>query len=377
LKNEWGEAVVLSGICRSRRPSTPYIFTIMKKIYYVLLLPMVLFSLTISYGGNPDRQGEAGAYELLMNPWARSAGLHSLPVSMVRGVEAMRLNVAGISRINKLEVQVSHAIYLEGTDISMNALGVSTRVGQSGAFALSLMALDFGEIRETTVDQPEGTGATFSPNFFNLGLGYAYTFENKISVGIAMRAVSESISDLSAFGLAVDAGVQYVTGEQDNFKFGISLRNVGTPMKFSGEGLVTNVPVNNDQYELALEQRSASFELPSMLNIGLSYDFLIGDKNRVTAVGNFTSNSFSRDQLGGGIEYALNEMFMLRAAYRADIGAAGEVDEPIYTGLSAGASLDVPITRGENKGLRLGIDYAYRATKVWSGTHNLSVRINI
>ena len=24
------------------------------------------------FGGNPDRQGEAGAYELLLNPWART-----------------------------------------------------------------------------------------------------------------------------------------------------------------------------------------------------------------------------------------------------------------------------------------------------------------
>jgi len=350
----------------------------MKHLYTRLSLLTAVFLLPLAslYAGNPDRQGEAGAYELLMNPWARSAGLHSMPVSMVRGVEAMRLNVAGLSRINKLEVQVGHAIYLQGTDLGMNALGVATKMGKNGALGISLMALDFGDIRETTVDQPEGTGATFSPSFFNLGIGYAYTFENKISVGFALRAVSQSISNLSAFGFAVDAGVQYVTGEQDNFKFGIALRNIGTRMKFSGEGLATPVNIPGGNYELTLEQRSASFELPSMLNIGVSYDFLIGDKNRVTALGNFTSHSFSRDQIGGGVEYALNEMFMLRAGYKLDVGDFPEAQAPVYTGLSAGASLDVPISR-ENKDLRLGIDYAYRATKIWQGTHNVSVRINL
>ena len=34
------------------------------------------------------------------------------------------------------------------------------------------------------------------------------------------------------FGWAIDAGVQYVSGEKDNFKLGISLRNIGSPMQF-------------------------------------------------------------------------------------------------------------------------------------------------
>ena len=66
--------------------------------------------------GNPDRQGEAGAYELLMNPWARSAGLHTMNTSGVQGVEALRLNVAGLSRINQFEVATSYANYLQGTE---------------------------------------------------------------------------------------------------------------------------------------------------------------------------------------------------------------------------------------------------------------------
>ena len=37
--------------------------------------------------------------------------------------------------------------------------------------------------------------------------------------------------------VAVDAGIQYVTGPNDNIHFGISLRNIGTPMRYSGEGL--------------------------------------------------------------------------------------------------------------------------------------------
>ena len=350
----------------------------MQKLHTLLLLVLGMCAFW-PYGlqaGNPDRQGEAGAYELLMNPWARSAGLHSMPTSFVRGVESMRVNVAGLARVNKLEVVAGHGIYLQGTDLNMNALGIASRVGKGGAIGISLMALDFGDIPVTTTDQPEGTGSTFSPNFFNIGIGYAYTFENKISVGVLLRGVSETIADLSAFGLAIDAGVQYVTGEEDNFKFGIALRNVGTRMVFRGEGLATQVQLEGRQYELTVDQRSAAFELPSLLNLGVSYDFRFGAYHRLTTLGNFTANSFMRDQLGIGAEYALNERFILRAAYKLNLGVENEFEEPVYSGLSAGASLDVPINP-KNQDLRLGIDYAFRTSKLWGGTHNFGIRFNL
>ncbi len=330
------------------------------------------------YAGNPDRQGEAGAYELLLNPWAQSAGLHSMTTAMVSGVESMRINVAGLVRIPKTQVLIGHTRYLVGTGVNLNAVGLGQRVGTNGVFGLSLMALDFGDIPVTTTNQPEGTGATFSPNFFHLGLSYAHIFENKVSVGLTVRAISESTSNLTAQGFAIDAGVQYVTGEQDNFKFGISLRNIGTPMRFGGEGLsfrATN-PDGTINYDLSYDRQAASFELPSLLNIGASYDIHLNARNRFTLVGNFTSNSFSRDAIGGGVEYAFNEVFMLRGGYRYDLGAdLDNFTENVYSGLSAGVTLEVPFSDDGNT--RLAVDYGYRATSPWSGSHNLTLRFTL
>lgn len=347
----------------------------MKKIIYTIIALGVCTGTALA--GNPDRQGEAGAYELLMNPWARSAGLHTMTTANVQGVEANWINVAGLSRINKTEVAVGNADYLRGTDIRMNAFGVSQRVGKSGAFGLSLMALSLGDIPVTTTEQPEGTGATYSPSIFNIGFGYAHTFENKVSVGVLIRGISESLADVSAFGFAIDAGVQYVTGEQDNFKFGISLRNVGSRMSFGGEGLSISGPrPGRGTYELTFDQRSASFELPSMLNIGMSYDFILGEKNRITAIGNFTANSFSEDMIGGGLEYAFSNILMLRGGYRYDFGSSNPEAAPLYSGPAAGASLELPLSK-ENKKTRLGIDYAWRQTNIYNGTHNIGIRLSI
>ena len=183
---------------------------------YLLSLLLGLGCAT-AYAGNPDRQGEAGAYELLLNPFARSAGLSSMSTAYVAGAEAMRINVAGLGRVDGFEVTASNMQYLVGTDIDMNAVGFAADLGRGQAIGVTLAALSFGEIDLTTTSTPEGSGATFSPTFFHIAIGYSKTFDEKISVGVGMRFINEAIFNASATGFAVDAGVQYVRGEDDAF----------------------------------------------------------------------------------------------------------------------------------------------------------------
>lgn len=345
-----------------------------------LIIPIfILFTFSSLYAGNPDRQGEAGANELLLNPWARSAGLHTLSTSFIGGVEAMRLNVAGLGRFSSgSEFYLGNARLFEGSDISMNALGFASKVGKNGALGISLAAMDFGDIEITTVDQPDGIGGNVNATFMHLGVGYSYTYANKISVGALVRVISETLTDVTAIGAAIDAGVQYVTGENDEFKLGVSLRNVGTPMRFTGEGLSfqTSNPDGTANYLITAGQRSQRFELPSVLNIGVSYDIYFMEKSFVRAAGNFTSNAFSRDNIGLGAEVHLNNLIVLRGAYRYDLGTVpGDAQNNIYTGIAAGASVEVPFKKGSDR--KVSIDYAYRTTNPFRGTHNIGIRLSI
>lgn len=345
-------------------------------IYHVLI-SICLLTLGNLYAGNPDRQGEAGASELLFNPWARSAGLHSMTTSSVMGVEAMRLNIAGLARVPGTELLIANTRLFEGTDIQLNAIGFARKMGENSAFGISLNSVNFGDIPITTTSQPEGTGGFFSPNFFNIGVGYSYMYANKISVGILVRGVSESLTNVSAFGLAIDAGVQYVTGENDNFKLGISLRNIGAPMKFGGEGLSYEVdnPASTAEFKITFDARSEQFELPSVLNIGTSYDFIPTEDIIVRATANFTANSFSRDELGGGVEFFFKDFVVLRTAYKTELNQSISSERNVYTGFAGGFSLYLPVKKLGNK--KIGIDYAYRATDPFRGTHNFSVRLNL
>lgn len=339
-----------------------------------LILSFLFVALTGAtlWAGNPDRQGEAGASELLLNPWARSAGVHTMSTASIAGVESMRLNVAGLGRINKGELLVANTRLYEGTGLGMNSIGFATKMGENGALGITLTAMDFGDIEITTVDQPAGTGGTYSPNFFQLGLGYAYTYENKISVGVLFRSITESLPTVTATGFAIDAGVQYVSGDKSEFKLGISLRNTGSTMEFGGEGLSfqTVAPdAQGNEYNLTVNQRGENFELPSQLNIGISYDFHIQEDMFLRALGNFASNAFSTDQIGVGAELYFRDLVVLRGAYKYDLDAVAE-QANVYTGLAAGVSVFVP-AGGENR--KFVIDYAYRTTDPFKGTHNIAL----
>jgi len=345
----------------------------MKKSILILFVILAGLGNSTLWAGNPDRQGEAGAYELLINPWAKGMAMNSLNASYVRGVEALRVNVAGIGRIRKSEAMIGHTRWLVPSGVSVNAFGYATRVGENGAFGFELMALDLGEIRVTTTASPEGTGATYKPNFFNLGLGYAHNFGEKVSVGVLVRGVAESISDLSAFGFGIDGGVQYVTGPQNNFKMGIAVRNIGSPMKFSGDGLSTQL-TSPEGTSLTYDVRLSRFELPSLLHIGLSYDFIFGENLVLAPVANFTSNSFGRDVIGVGGEFKFREYLGLRASYAYELGDSAGAGDNAFTGLAAGASLNVPLDKKGNN--MLSLDYGYRHSNPFQGSHSIGVGLN-
>jgi Type IX secretion system membrane protein PorP/SprF len=373
-----------------------------------LLIIALLGFQTAIFAGNPDRQGEAGAYELLLNPWARSSGLHGLAFSTVSGIEAIRLNPAGLSGMTgKMQIALSHTRYLVGTDISLSAAGFATKAGKNGTIGIEMMAVDFGKIAVTTENSPEGTGIHFKPMFLNIGLTYSHSFQNRIYTGLTVRVISEQISNATAAGVSFDAGVQYIAGEKRNLKFGLSLKNVGTKMQFNGDALNfrtgTSPNLPNNHPGLSVDRRAAGFELPSQINIGVSYDFLFGKKteieiektiedgeegenekekivrnmHRLSAMASFTANSFSKDQYGIGLEYALKEQFMLRAAYKMEPGMLSG-DGPasnVESGLAVGASIYVPFKKGSDK--KFGFDYSFRTTSVWSGTHSLGLKIDL
>ena len=109
----------------------------------IISLSLILGITTSLFAGNPDRSGSAGASHLLVNPWARSSGLGNSSLSSVTGVESVFLNVAGLAFTKKTELLFTNTQYFVGTGIQLNAAAFGQKVGKSGAFALSVVNMNF------------------------------------------------------------------------------------------------------------------------------------------------------------------------------------------------------------------------------------------
>lgn len=349
----------------------------MKNIYKIFTtLAFIGFTQVSLFAGNPDRAGSAGAGQLRISPWAVSGGLSNANSATVTGAEAIFSNVAGLGFTRKTEILFTATDYLSGADINVSALGFAQRLGENGGvFGLNVVTIGFGEIERTSANNPDGGLGTYKPAFSNIGVSYAKAFSNSIYGGITVRIFNESISDARGTGVSLDAGVRYVTGEKQNMHFGISLKNVGPPYDYSGDGFAQEVVL--DDKNLTIQQRIDKFELPSLVNIGAAYDWHLteDEKHIVSFMTTFTSNSFNNDQIQFGVEYKFNKRLAIRGGYmneakndRGNIEVANAI-----TGPSAGISLNLPF--GQEKLSKFSIDYGYRATNPFNGVHHIGARI--
>ena len=335
--------------------------------------------------GNPERSGQAGGSQLLINPYARSAGWAGANIARTRGLESQFTNVAGLAFTRKTEVMFTQSTWLV-SGVNISNFGFSQRVGETGAIGLGFTSINAGKIDRTTVDNPEPVLGTFSPRFLNIAVSYAKGFSDNIYGGVTVRILSEGIDNSKAQGVALDGGIQYHTGKYDQFHLGFSFKNWGPKMQNKGDGLSIQSTIKNNaygnEYEYSVNNKSAAYELPALLNIGAAYDFYLTKDttgklktHRLTVAGNFTSNSFTKDNFLVGVEYGWKEILMVRAGMIAEKGLFGgdATKTNIYTGPSCGATFELPI--GAKKST-FGLDYSYRFTNPFRGVHSFGARIN-
>ncbi len=340
---------------------------------------------SVLFAGNPERAAQAGASQLLINPFARSSGWAGANQAGTKGIEAMFWNVAGTVFTKKTELYVSRTDWLVGTGININTFGFTQKVGETSVIGFGIVSINGGNLIRTTEDQPEGGLGNFSPTFNNVNLSYAKMFSDDIYGGINIKLVNEKIPGVQATGVAIDAGIQYHTGQHKQIHFGVSLKNVGPKMQYRGELLTfQTLTTLSPEYQRTVQNRSAFFEMPACVNIGAAYDFnLTKDsiidgirKYRLTVATNFVSNSFTYDNYLAGLEFAWKEIFMIRAGFHAEKYIFDSTKRmTAYTGPTAGATFEIPLNK--TKRSTLGFDYSYRFTNPFGGVHTIGVRVNL
>lgn len=339
------------------------------------IVGMVVLS-SQAFAGNEDRVGSAGASQLMVNPWARSGGSADAGFASVNGLEASYINIAGLAYSDKTQIKFNMTNWLGNAGINYLNAGFAQRISESSVFCIGVSSMNFGDVEITTVNLPEGGIGVFSPRVNVFNVGYAKKFSSSISGGINFKVLSESIANLKATGVAIDAGIRYVTGEKDHIKFGITLKNVGPTMRYKGDGLAQQINYVSNGSLATLEQRSQQFEMPALLNIGGSYDFIFSEESKLTMMLGFTANSFSSDQYRLGFDYGIAKAkaaFNIRLGYVYEKGLYN-IDNRTnaLTGPTAGFSVD--ILSGKNKS-PLGIEYAVRMSGPFGFIHTAGVTI--
>lgn len=337
----------------------------MKKFLTILIL--LISCAFIIYAGDNSRKGTTGADELLIPVGAKGIATGGAFLASMTGLESVYYNPAGLDLTPGTEAMFSYMTYI--ADINVSYFALSTSFGDLGSLALSFKSLDFGNIPVTTVDNPDGTGQTYSPGFLTSTLTYSKVITDRISVGTNLKIISESIENTSAVGFGIDVGVQYRFN--DRLALGATIKNIGTNMQYTGSDLQssTSIPGTtigspNGQYQIVTEP----FQIPSYFEMSLSYNYDINQQNDVSFGATYTANNALEDVAHMGVEYGFMKMFFVRGGYNMLVQ---NTSQSIY-GFTAGAG--VQYQTGNN--IEVTFDYAYRDVKDFpTANHIFTVKL--
>ncbi|HMS65781.1 MAG TPA: PorV/PorQ family protein [Ignavibacteria bacterium] len=336
-----------------------------------LLLLLLVFA-GRSIAGPIDKYGVSAAPELLIPVGSASTALGGSNLAAATGLDAIFWNPSGLTTLNGKtgEVLFSNQSYI--ANIHVNYFAGAYNLSNFGTLAFSIKSLSFGDIEVTTILNPEGTNETYSPTFLTSGLTFARQMTDRIGFGTTFKVIYNGIARESATSWAFDFGINYnVTGS--GLQFGVVLKNLGPSMTFTGQdlqqfyvpaGAPTGSPAEPRSTELA------SFNLPTSLSLGLSYDYKLDKKNDVMLHGTYQNNSFSSDNVNLGLEYNYSKMVYLRGGYQfaqsgTDIATEG------FNGFSFGVGINYAASSNFN----VGFDYAYRASDVFDANQFFTINL--
>jgi len=319
--------------------------------------------------GGPERAGTAAAPELLIPVGARDMALGGATVASSAGIGALHWNPAGLAR-GRDEAQLLFSTMSYVADIRVNYVAVSGHFGQLGSLALSVKALDFGDIPITTASQPDGTGATYSPTFLTTGVTWARPLSDRITLGGTMHYVSNRIERVSAAGVSFNAGLHYADlGDVDGLDLGVVIKHIGSRLRYDGSALLRSGSLDDLRRSTSVYKiQTSSADLPSTFEIGLGYTHTPAPLGKATHFALFQHHNFAHDQWKLGSEYVYRDFFAARGGI--DYADDGATNAHIF-GTSFGFGLQLDLGGLED----VQLDYAYTTVDYFDPLSTFTFRV--
>lgn len=331
----------------------------MNKLKLFLLTALML---GVLFGGDDSRIGTTAGTQVNIPVSARNLAMAGADLVFAQGLDAVYWNPAAIGTITGPAGSFSNMSYI--ADINVSHLAVGMAMGKLGNLGLAVKSLGLGDIPVTTVENIDGTGATFSPTVMTMSLSYGKKATDRINFGLTGKMVYESIPRAAASTVAFDIGVQYVNfAGVEGLGLALVLRNIGSDLHFTGSGLKTQAA--EGRFTEFFDREAAYDQLPSTYTMASSYK--IGES--IVLGASFVSSNTTFDQFNFGGEFNLNDMLFVRGGLSTGLVEDDDIDKDnLLFGPHFGAGL-----KFELRGIELLVDYAYRTTEFFDGNSLITI----
>ena len=323
------------------------------KIVVILSIIVICVFSQIAKAGGIKKVGTAAATFLRIPVGARAAGMGSSFVSMIGDPTAIYWNPSAIASVSSDALVVDHSLWMPG--IYFDFAGLSIPFENLCVFGVSVTILHTDAMDVTTVEEPMGTGETFTASSVAIGFSYSRYLTDRFSIGGTFKYIQETIYNSAATGIAFDVGTLYETPFA-GIRLGASISNFGTKMHMAGEDLNVRVDIAPNQegnnQSIVGKLNTDEFDLPLIMRVGVSGEVLNSEDFRLTlSVDGVNPNDNSQSINVGSEVGLLNEKLRLRTGYKALFLAATEEN------LTFGVSLNEINMFGD---VLISFDYSYQ-----------------